>query len=104
MSMKKVLMTGVMVLLNVAVLVMLTGTVFAENEGSQAAEIAREARLNSISARGAVQVTQVHTTAHTELMVLIVKQNDEIISLLKELVNKKAPQEVSQNPITKKRR
>jgi hypothetical protein len=47
--------------------------------------IASNARINMIGARGAVQVSQVADQAQLELSLILIKQNQEIIRLLKVL-------------------
>lgn len=49
---------------------------------SEASTAASSARITSIGANGAAQVTQVHTEAHTKILVVLSEQNDKIISNL----------------------
>lgn len=62
--------------------------VFSEDYSSEAERIASAARLSEISASSAMQVSQAHDQARTKLLVLLIKQNDEAIQILKEIKNK----------------
>lgn len=50
---------------------------------------ALEARINMIGARGAVQVSQVADSAQVDFLQIIIKQNDEIIRLLRKIAKEK---------------
>lgn len=51
--------------------------------------IVTNAEINAIGARGAAQVSQIADQAQLQLARIIVKQNDEMISLLREIAKKK---------------
>ena len=68
-----------------------------ERDYSREAEnIAANARILEIGSKGAVQVSQVHDQARTKLLVLLIEQNTDIIRLLKEQKENKAPEELVQ--------
>jgi len=57
---------------------------------AEVAEIrALEARINMIGARGAVQVSQVADSAQVDFSQMLIKQNDEIIRLLRKIAKEK---------------
>ncbi len=41
------------------------------------------------SSNSAMQVSQIHDQARTELLVILIQQNDEILQILREIKNKK---------------
>lgn len=51
--------------------------------------IALEARLNMIGARGAVQVSQAADQAQVDFSRILIKQNDEMIRLLRKIAKEK---------------
>jgi len=60
----------------------------SEDYSSEADRIASAARLSEISASSAMQVSQAHDQARTKLLVLLIKQNEEVIRTLEEIKDK----------------
>lgn len=56
---------------------------------SVASRIVDSASLNMIGAKGAVQISQVTDEARLQIDYILVKQNDEIIRLLKKIANER---------------
>lgn len=54
-----------------------------------AERVASEARINMIGAKGAVQVSQVADQAQLELSIIIIKQNEEVIRLLRSMAKER---------------
>ena len=81
----------------ISILAALSVNAYAEdNYSRKASNEASSAKISSIGAGGAVQVSQLHNQAQTEIQVLLVKQLDEI---LKKSENAGAP--ISPNDILK---
>ena len=86
-----------MKILMISILAALSVNAYAEdNYSRKASNEASSAKISSIGAGGAVQVSQLHNQAQTEIQVLLVKQLDEI---LKKSENAGAP--ISPNDILK---
>ena len=90
--MKKTAVLSIAVVFSLAVVILSVHQISAQNTGTQAEDIvkASEERVNLLrSDASATQAVQVHTQATNRLLVIIAKQNDEIISLLQQIAKKK---------------
>ena len=73
------------------ILLALFGVARAQDPGNAAAEaasIVTKAEIEMIGARGAVQVSQIADQAQLKLSVILIKQNDEMVKLLREILKK----------------
>ena len=73
------------------VLVTTHGVVGAQDPGNssnEATAVVSQAEIEMIGARGAVQVSQIADQAQLKLSLILIRQNDELIRLLREMVKK----------------
>lgn len=59
------------------------------DHSSRAKIIQSKVELMENSSNSAMQVSQIHDQARTELLVILIQQNDEILQILREIKNKK---------------
>ena len=63
------------------VIIFAASRAYCQEYSSDAGRLAHAARLSAIGSRGAVQVTQVHSEAQTEIQSILVKQGDNNLTI-----------------------